>query len=302
MTNILVTGGTGLIGKQLCLQLREKGYNIFVLSRSYSNNPNTYYWNVEDGFIEPKAIEDAHFIIHLAGASIAESRWTKARKRELINSRIKSTKLLFQKIRVLNPQLKGFIAASGIGYYGAITSEKIFTENDAVGTDFLATICKLWEKESMKFNTINIRTVVLRTGIVLSKNGGALEKISKPIKLGLGSSLGTGNQHVPWIHITDLCNMYIYAIEHSKLNGIYNAVSPEPTTNMELTNSIAQSLHKKIRLPNTPNIVLKALLGKMAVILLEGSRVSSEKITASGFKFKYQNLKEALNNLNTHTQ
>ncbi|MBG7629507.1 MAG: TIGR01777 family protein, partial [Bacteroidetes bacterium] len=211
MINILVTGGTGLIGKQLCLLLRKKGYNIFILSRSNADAPNTYYWNINDDYIEPKAIEEADFIIHLAGAGIADSRWTKTRKRELINSRIKSTKLLLQKVKELNPQLKGFIAASGIGYYGAITSEKIFTENDAVGTDFLATICKLWEKESMKFDAINIRTVIFRTGVVLSKNGGALDKISKPIKLGLGSVLGSGNQYVPWIHITDLCNMYIEA-------------------------------------------------------------------------------------------
>ena len=136
--NILVTGGTGLIGKQLCLLLREKGYNIFILSRSNSNTPNTYYWNIEDDYIEPKAIEEADFIIHLAGAGIVDSRWTKSRKKELINSRVKSTKLLYQKTTALNPKLKGFIAASGIGYYGAITSEKIFTENDAVGTDFIA--------------------------------------------------------------------------------------------------------------------------------------------------------------------
>jgi len=298
MINILVTGGTGLIGKQLCLLLRKKGYNIFILSRSNADAPNTYYWNMKDDYIEPKAIEEADFIIHLAGAGIADSRWTKARKRELINSRIKSTKLLLQKVKELNPQLKGFIAASGIGYYGAITSEKIFREDDAAGTDFLATICKLWEKESMKFDTINIRTIILRTGIVLSKTGGALDKISKPIKLGLGSALGSSTQFVPWIHITDLCNMYIEAIENTKLHGIYNAVSPEHITNSELTNSIAESINKKIRLPNTPSVVLKTLLGKMAVILLEGSRVSSEKISATGFQFKYPILKEALKDLN----
>jgi len=298
MINILVTGGTGLIGKQLSLRLREKGYNIFILSRSSSDTPNTYYWNIKDGYIEPRAIEEADYIIHLAGAGIADERWTKSRKKELIDSRVKSTKLLFEKITALNPKLKGFITASGIGYYGAITSEKIFIENDVAGTDFLATICKLWEKEAMKFDAINIRTVILRTGVVLSKNGGALEKISKPIKLGVGSSLGSGNQYVPWIHITDLCNMYIEAIENTKLHGIYNAVSSEHTTNTELTHSIAESIHKKIRLPNTPKIVLKTLLGKMAVILLEGSRVSSEKISTAGFYFKYATLKEALKDLN----
>lgn len=299
MINILVTGGTGLIGKHLCILLRKKGYNIFILSRSSTDAPNTYYWNIKDGYIEPKAIEEADYIIHLAGAGIADSRWSKSRKKELVNSRVKSTKLLFEKITALNPNLKGFIAASGIGYYGAITSEKIFRESDGAGTDFLATICKLWEKESMKFDTLNIRTVIFRTGVVLSKNGGALEKISHPIKLGVGSSLGSGNQYIPWIHITDLCNMYINAIENAELHGIYNAVSPEHITNSELTNSIAASLKKKIRLPNVPSFVLKTLLGKMAVILLEGSRVSSEKISNTGFKFEFKTLKDTVTDLNS---
>lgn len=299
METILITGGTGLIGKQLSVLLREKNYNVTVLSRTNSEAPNSYFWDIEKGFIEERAIEQADYIIHLAGAGIAEERWTKKRKRELIDSRVNSTKLLYKKVVQLNPKLKGFIASSGIGYYGAITSEKIFTESEAAGKDFLAVICKLWEKESIKFDSINIRTVILRTGIVLSKKGGAYEKISKPIKLGAGSVLGNGNQYVPWIHIADLCSMYIQAIENTKLHGVYNAVSPEHTTNLELTQKIAENLNKKIRLPNTPAFVLKALLGKMSVILLEGSRVSSEKIIATKFKFKYASLMEALKQINS---
>ena len=299
METILITGGTGLIGKQLSTLLREKNYNVTVLSRTNSEVPNSYFWDIEKDFIEEKAITEADYIIHLAGAGIAEERWTKKRKKELVNSRVDSTKLLYKNVVKLNPKLKGFIAASGIGYYGAISSETIFTENDAPGKDFLATICKLWEKESIKFDSINIRTVILRTGIVLSKKGGAYEKISKPIKIGIGSSLGSGNQYVPWIHITDLCNMYIEAIENNDIHGIYNAVSPEHTTNTALTNSIAASLNKKIRLPNTPAFILKTLLGKMAVILLEGSRVSSEKILSIGFQFKFPTLKKALIDINS---
>jgi len=297
METILITGGTGLIGKQLGILLREKNYNVTVLSRTNSEAPNSYFWDIEKNFIEEKAITEADYIIHLAGAGIADERWTKKRKKELIDSRVNSTKLLYKNVVKLNPKLKGFIAASGIGYYGAITSETIFTENDAAGNDFLATICKLWEKESIKFDAINIRTVILRTGIVLSKKGGAYEKMSKPIKLGVGSILGNGNQYVPWIHITDLCNIYIDAIENQKIHGIYNAVSPQHTTNVALTNSIAESLNKKIRFPNTPAFVLKTLLGKMAIILLEGSKVSSEKILSTGFQFKYPTLKKALNKI-----
>jgi len=294
MKNILITGGTGFIGKHLANLLRAKGYHISILSRSNSENPNSCFWDIDKGFIEPKSIKEADYIIHLAGAGIADERWSKKRKTALIDSRVNSTKLLHKKVMQLNPNLKGFIAASGVGYYGAVTSEKILTENDTVGIDFIATICKLWEKETMKFDTTNIRTVIFRTGIVLSKNEGALEKMSKPIQLGVGSALGSGNQYMPWIHINDLCNMYIAGIENNNLHGIYNAVAPEYITNIELTNSIANSLNKKIRLPNVPAIVLKIIFGKMAVILLEGTRVSSKKIIDATFKFKYPSIKKAL--------
>jgi len=153
MTSILITGGTGLIGKHLCNVLRSKGYNILILSRNKTNNPNTYYWNISENYIDPKAIQTADYVIHLAGAGIADKRWTKKIKKELIDSRVKSTNLLFNNIKTLNPNLKGFISASGIGYYGAITSEKIFKETDASGNDFLATVCKVWEQASKQFNS-----------------------------------------------------------------------------------------------------------------------------------------------------
>ena len=299
MTSILITGGTGLIGKHLCNVLRSKGYNILILSRNKTNNPNTYYWNISENYIDPKAIQTADYVIHLAGSGIADKRWTKKIKKELIDSRVKSANLLFSKIKTLNPNLKGFISASGIGYYGAITSEKIFKETDVSGNDFLATVCKIWEEASNQFNSLNIRTVILRTGVVFSKKGGAFEKMSQPIKLGFGSPIGTGNQYIPWIHIDDLCNMYVEAIENNELNGIYNAVAPDYVTNEFLTKSIATILDKKAWLPNVPSFMLKLIFGEMAVILLEGSRVSAEKIKSTGFKFKYPFLLEALKDLNT---
>jgi uncharacterized protein (TIGR01777 family) len=299
MTSILITGGTGLIGKHLCNVLRSKGYNILILSRNKTNNPNTYYWNISENYIDPKAIQTADYVIHLAGSGIADKRWTKKIKKELIDSRVKSANLLFSKIKTLNPNLKAFISASGIGYYGTITSEKIFKETDASGNDFLATVCKVWEEASNQFNSLNIRTVILRTGVVFSKKGGAFEKMSQPIKLGFGSPIGTGNQYIPWIHIDDLCNMYVEAIENNELNGIYNAVASDYVTNEFLTKSIATILDKKAWLPNVPSFILKLIFGEMAVILLEGSRVSAEKIKSTGFKFKYPFLLEALKDLNT---
>lgn len=296
MASILVTGGTGFIGRALCDLLRENGHTVFILSRNQHIKPNSYYWNTDTHYIDVKAIREADYIIHLAGEGIADKRWTKERKQLLISSRVDSANLLFEKVKELNPNLKGFISASGIGYYGATTSEKIYNENDAAGRDFVSAICKVWEKAANQFNKINIRTVILRTGVVLSKEGGALEKLSQPIKLGVGAALGSGEQYIPWIHLEDLCNMYLYAIENEEIKGIYNAVAPEHLTNKSLTKIIAEKLKKQLWLPNIPAFVMKMLLGKMAAIILEGSRVSAEKIMAAGFKFSYSTIKEALDN------
>jgi uncharacterized protein (TIGR01777 family) len=297
MASILVTGGTGFIGTSLCNLLRDKGYTVLILSRTKIDKPNTYYWSLEDHYIDPEAIVRADYIIHLAGAGIADKRWSKERKRILIDSRVKSANLLFEKVKELNPNLKGFISASAVGYYGATTSTKIYKENDAAGNDFVSDICKVWEKASLQFEAINVRTVIFRTGVVFAKEGGAMEKLSKPIKLGVGAALGSGKQYMPWIHIDDLCNMYAEAIENSEINGVYNAVAPEHITNKLLNKTIAKKLKKPLWLPNIPAFVMKLILGEMAVILLEGSRVSSEKIVPTGFKFKYPSLTKALHNL-----
>ena len=294
MASILVTGGTGLIGKKLCDLLRKKGYKVAILSRNQQTKPNNYYWNTETHYIDAKAIVEANYIIHLAGEGIADKRWTEERKRILISSRVETANLLYEKVKDLNPNLKGFISASGIGYYGATTSEKIYKENDAGGNDFVSDICKVWEKAANQFNKINIRTVIFRTGVVLSKEGGALGKLSQPIKLGVGAALGSGEQYIPWIHIDDLCNMYLEAIENKEIAGVYNAVAPEHITNKSLTKIIANKLKKPLWLPNIPAFVMKLILGEMAVIVLEGSRVSSEKIMVTGFKFNYPNIIEAL--------
>jgi hypothetical protein len=297
MASILVTGGTGLIGKHLCDLLLKKGHKVFILSRNSSNKSNIFKWDIENNYIDENAIKNTDYIIHLAGAGIADKRWTAKRKKLLIDSRVSSANLLYTKVKALNPNLKGFIAASGIGFYGAITTNKIFTENDSAGNDFLSTICIHWENASLQFNTLNIRTVILRTGVVLTKKGGALEKIVKPIKFGFGAALGTGKQYMPWIHIDDLCEMYIQAIENPKLTGIYNAVAPEYCTNKILTKEIAEVLNKPLFLPNIPALILKIILGKLSNILLEGSRVSSNKIVETGFEFKFPTLKNALKNL-----
>ncbi len=297
METILITGGTGLIGKQLANLLNKKSYKVLVLSRTKKEEPTLFYWDITTNYIEEQAIMEADYIIHLAGAGIADKRWTKARKKVLINSRVASTNLLFKKVKEINPNLKGFIAASGIGYYGATTSENIYEEEDTSGNDFISEICKLWEKASLQFNSLNIRTVIFRTGVVFSNKGGAFPKICKPIKFGFGAALGNGNQYMPWIHIDDLCNMYIDAIENNELKGVYNAVAPDYYTNRQLTKKIANTLGKKIWLPNIPSFIFKFVFGEMAVILLKGSNVSSKKIEKTGFQFKFPTVLSALKNL-----
>lgn len=295
-SKVLISGGSGLVGTHLSKILLAKGYGVAILGRT-EKSENTYLWNIKTQEIEAGAIENADYIINLAGAGIADKKWTTKRKIEIIESRTKPIQLLFNKITKTNTNLKAFISASAIGYYGAVSNDSIFIEKDKVGNDFLAKICKHWEKEVVKFEEINCRTVVLRTGIVLTKNGGALEKIAKPIKMNIGSALGSGKQFVPWIHIHDLCNMYIKAIEDNEMSGVFNAVAPEHIRYKDFAKSIAKILNKPFFMPNVPKIVLKTFLGKMAIMLLEGSRISSDKIKNTGFKFEYPTVKNALTDL-----
>lgn len=289
MERILITGGTGLIGKHLEKLLTEKGYKVAVLSRN-PKEKNQYKWNISKKYIDEKAFENTDYIIHLAGAGIAEKRWTASRKNILIDSRVKSADLIFQKVKDLNVNLKGFISASGIGYYGTITSTKIFTENDKPANDFIANICVAWEKSAKQFEKLNIPVTILRTGIVLSKKGGALAKINTPLFL---SVLGNGKQYMPWIHIDDLCNLYIKSIEDSSFTGLYNAVAPEHHTNNSFTKTLGKVSKKPISFINVPSFLLKLILGKMAIIVLKGSRISSEK-TQKKYNYRFSDLTSAL--------
>jgi uncharacterized protein (TIGR01777 family) len=295
MENVLVTGGTGLVGEHLCKRLKEKGYKVAILSRRNNKGNYQYYsWDLQKGEIQKKAIETADYIIHLAGASLTEKRWTESRKKLIIDSRVKSGELILSKIKEQKKVPKVFISASGIGYYGQKTTANIFEENDLPGNDFLADTCKKWEQMVNKFADIGMRTVKIRTGIVLSKEGGALSKMMTAVNVGLGSAIGSGRQYLPWIHIDDLCGIYIKAMEDTKMEGAYNAVAPEHKTNKEFTRSLAQILKKPFWFPNVPAIIMKILFGRMSEILLNGSRVSAEKIRSAGYIFLYPKLENAL--------
>lgn len=298
MAKVLITGGTGLVGQHLSKMLLSKGYEVAILGRTKKTGTTIpmFYWDVNKNIIDKEAIKSVDYIIHLAGVNIAGKRWTKNRKQEIIDSRVKSTKLLFNNIDP-NHKLKAFISASAIGYYGIITSNHIFTETDPPANDFLGETCRLWEDSANKFQNQGIRTVKIRTGIVLSIQDGALSKMIKPFKLGFGSALGSGKQFMPWIHIDDLCEIYIKAIEDSEMNGAYNAVAPKHINNIEFSQEITKRLKRPFWSVNIPAFLLKLHLGEMADILLKGSRVSPDKIIASGYNFKNPTLKSALKKL-----
>jgi len=300
MTTVLITGGTGLVGKELTRQLKAKGYEVIHLSRTANNNNAeipTYYWDYTKDLIEPEAIEKADYIIHLAGENVSSKRWTTKRKKQIIDSRVKTAELLFEKIKEKNKTPKAFITASGTNYYGTLTCDKIFSETDAAATDFLGETCKLWEVAADHFKNAGIRTVKIRTGVVLTRHSGALEKIALPVKLGVGSALGSGKQYIPWIHIDDLCSIYIKAIEDGKMQGEYNAVAPQHITNRDFGRAIAEVLKKPFWFPTIPAFIIKLVFGEMGNIVLKGSRLSSEKIKDAGYQFKFTSLENALRNL-----
>ena len=295
---VLITGGYGMIGKALTQLLMNKGYTVSVLTRTPrdANGVKAYRWDVASGFVDPKALE-VDCIIHLAGENIASSRWTDLRKKEILESRVNSTNLLYEAIKLQKNRPSMFIAASASGYYGAVTNDHIYSELDPAATDFLGNTCSKWEQSVDQIQVLGMRVVKLRTGVVLSANDGALAKMKVPVMLGIGSALGSGAQYFPWIHLDDLCAMYVYAIENSTVHGPYNAVAPASIDNRNFTKTLATVLHRPFFFPAVPAFALRLLFGEMAAVLLEGSRVSADKIQAAGFAFKYPLLTKALEDL-----
>ncbi len=295
---ILITGGSGLIGTRLTELLLSKGYQVSCLGRTIkTQHIKTFLWNIDEQRIEENAFLDVHTIIHLAGAGISDKRWTQKRKQEILESRTKSTRLLKDELNKRTHHIKNFISASAIGYYGFEDYGKEFVESDKPGKDYTAKVTHEWENEVDKIATLGLRVVKIRTGIVLSNHGGALTKLATPINLMAGAPLGSGKQYISWIHIDDLCNIFIKGIEDNSMEGAYNAAAPNPVTNKNFTQVLAKVLHKPLFLPNVPAFVLKIILGEMAEIVLNGSLISSKKIQDAGFRFQYKTLESALRDL-----
>ncbi|WP_421873953.1 TIGR01777 family oxidoreductase [Marinoscillum sp.] len=297
MAKILITGGTGLVGTHLSKILSKSGHEISHLSRSADPDATypTFKWNIQEKYIDPKAFDGIDHIIHLAGAGVADKRWSMERKQVIIDSRVNSTRLLKEQVSNLGITLKSFISASAIGYYGMDTGEAHLKEDSSSGEDFLAQVVKKWESEADTFSDIT-SVAKVRIGVVLSDEGGAMAEIVKPIKFYVGAPLGTGLQYMSWIHIEDLCLVFKHVLEQ-KLSGTYNATAPNPVSNEALTKTLARVLNKPLWLPNVPAFVMRLMLGEMAEMVLGGNYVLSDKIQSTGFKFKFTEVEAAVKDL-----
>lgn len=297
--NILITGGTGMIGHRLTELLLAKGHKVSYLSRKKEKLPNAevFQWDIHKGYIEEGALEAADYVVHLAGAGIADKRWTDERKKEIIDSRIQPIELINSYLQKNNIQLKGFISASAIGIYGGDTGDVRLDENSELGNDFLAECTKLWEIHAKKV-TNAARIVSVRIGIVLSEKGGALPKLVQPIRLGFGAALGSGKQFMSWIHVDDLCEIFVKALEDDTMQGPYNAVAPNPVTNQEMTSVAAQVLKKPLWLPNVPSFALKLVFGEMGIVVTGGNFVLNKRLSEeTNFQYKFTTIKDALKDL-----
>jgi uncharacterized protein (TIGR01777 family) len=292
--HILITGGTGLIGKAMTEKMKSEGHTVVILSRSGGD----FIWDVRDHFMDPLALQNVDAIVHLAGAGIADKRWSATRKQEIIGSRVDSARLLAYTLSSHNHQVKTIVSASGIGYYGADTGESICTETSETGLDFVAVCTQAWEKSMDSFMAQGLRVVKLRIGLVMSSQGGIFRVLARPVYWFIGAILGTGKQWQSWIHIDDLVEIFHQSLINSSAAGVYNVVAPQPIRHREMIKLIANRLKRPLIFPAIPSWFLKVLLGELANLVTGGNFVSSEKIQKElRFTFKYTSFAEAIKKL-----
>ena len=294
---VLITGATGLIGREIVKQCHDKGFNVHYLTTSKSklvteSNYKGFFWNPDNNEIDHSCFDGVSTIINLVGASISK-RWTKSNKKEILESRTKTAQLLQDTIRLYNYNIKHVVSASAIGIYPSSFTNYYDEAYDQNSDSFLGTVVAQWEDAIDGFKELGCKVAKIRIGLVLARQGGALPEIIKPIKFGAGAAFGNGKQWQSWIHVTDLANIFLHVVAH-KLEGVYNGVAPNAVTNSELTKTVAKVLHRPLIMPNIPKPLMKLILGEMHMLLFESQRVSSDKIKEKGFYFKYANLKPAL--------
>ena len=294
---VLITGATGLIGSAIVKQCHDKHIAVHYLTTSkhkLKKDPlyKGFYWNPENGEIDTSCFEGVETIINLSGATISQ-RWTKKHKNAILESRVQALSVLKNALSNQNHQVKHLISASGIGAYPSSLTNYYEESYPATSETFLGKVVREWEEAANSFNALGIKIAKIRIGLVLSKKGGALTEMTKPIKYFVGAAFGNGEQWQSWIHINDLAHLFGFVMEH-QLEGIYNAVAPNPVTNSELTKAIARTLNKPLFLPNIPKGLMKLILGEMHLLLFESQRVCSKKIENKGFHFKFNNVESAL--------
>ena len=287
-----------MLGSAITKKLISENISVVHLTRNKSSKHDikNYEWDWEKNKIDDNCFKDVTDIIHLAGAGIAEKPWTSKRKKEIVKSRVLTARLILKRLKELNHPLNSFTSASGVGYYGAITNNKTHEETDSSYPDFISDCCVQWENAVDQFSEIT-RTTKLRLGIILDKNDGAVAKIAGIIKKNIGAPIGSGKQFMPWIHLDDAVGLFLHALKNKSISGTYNAVATEHVYNKFFTETLAEKLNKKLRLPNVPSFILKLIYGELADILLEGVKVNNEKILASGYSFKHNKLSEALEDI-----
>jgi uncharacterized protein (TIGR01777 family) len=305
MQTVLISGGTGMVGKYLTKFLTEKGYKVIVLSRKLAINPlanssvSFAAWDIKKQKMDIAALQQADYIIHLAGAGVMEKKWTNEYKKEIVSSRVESAKLIIESLKKYPNKVQAVISASAIGFYGKDAEPPIsFTEDAAADKSFLGETCRLWEESINPVTTLNKRLVKLRIGIVLGKNAGALKEFMAPLKFGMATILGNGKQMISWIHIEDLCRMFLFAIENNNMNAVYNAVAPQPVNNKTLMLTLAKKMNPFVYIPfYIPAFILKIMLGGRSIEVLKSAAVSCKKITDLGFSFLYPDINKAMDDL-----
>lgn len=298
LKTVLITGGTGLLGKVLTKLLQDDGYKIRYLSRSKQQikDVEVFQWNPSKGEIELGALENLHGLIHLAGANVGEKAWTDKQRKRILDSRLDSTKLLVEELETLEAKPSAIVSASAIGYYMGQAGGVVFKEADRAGEGFLSVVTQKWENATDDFRTLNVPSTQLRIGIVLSTKGGALQKLLLPAKLFAGTHIGDGSQRMSWIHLEDVASMMKFCIE-SKMEGVYNAVAPQIVTNKSFSRSLRKVLGRFNIAPPFPAFILRLAMGERASLVLEDLAVSNEKIQSTGFEFKFKDLDVALKDL-----